>query len=206
MDIGEVFMSYVAARALKVAVYGAQSPLGQALMTELLSREHEAVPLQADLKTLPPRPYPPVSSGNAFSAHKVSQVVAGMKAVVAVLDTPRAPAPAEDPAYLVDAVAALISGLRKVKVSQLLLVGDFSVIDDDDVDPRWRQVCQKIHERLDTSPLHWTMVNCTSPEERKADDALTSIAEEHELLHLAAEVADVLEKPGHSGRHLNLDF
>lgn len=48
-------MTYAAARALKVAVYGAQSPLGQALINELLNREHEAVPLQADLKALPPR-------------------------------------------------------------------------------------------------------------------------------------------------------
>ncbi|MBF8643675.1 MULTISPECIES: hypothetical protein [Pseudomonas] len=66
-------MTYAAARALKVAVYGAQSPLGQALINELLNREHEAVPLQADLKALPPRPYPQSTPGHMFSAYKVSQ-------------------------------------------------------------------------------------------------------------------------------------
>lgn len=197
-------MTYAATRALKVAVYGAQSPLGQALINELLNREHEAVPLQADLKTLPPRPYPQSAPGNLFSAYKVSQGVAGMKAVVAVLEPPRVVVEVEDPNYLIDAVAALISGLRKGKVSQLMLVGDFAALEDEHVDPRWRRVCQKIHERLDTSPLHWTLVNCPILDEREADDS-TSLEEDYELLHLAAEVADVLEKPGHSGRQLNLD-
>ncbi|GGM18880.1 NAD(P)H-binding protein [Pseudomonas asuensis] len=197
-------MTYAAARALKVAVYGAQSPLGQALINELLNRQHEAVPLQANLRALPPRPYPPSTSGNVFSAYKVSQGVAGMRAVVAVLEPPRV-VEAEDPSYLIDAVAALISGLRKVKVSQLMLVGDFAALENDEVDPRWRRVCQKIHERLDSSPLHWTLVNCPILDERGCDEGSTSLEEDYELLHLAAEVADVLEKPGHSGQQLNLD-
>ncbi|TWI57552.1 putative NADH-flavin reductase [Pseudomonas duriflava] len=203
-------MKHAEARALKVAVYGALSPVGQALMTELRSRDHEAIPLTVDFSALPPRPYPDVKTSHVFSAQKVSRNVAGMKAVIAVLDPPRASSDAtptlNDPTYLVDAVAALISGLRKVKVSQLLLVGDFSGLEDDGADPDWRLVCQKIHDRLDTSPLHWTLVSCPFPSNERIPQlaALSSRDLPHELLHFAAEVADMLERPGHSGQHLSL--
>ena len=73
---------------LKFALYGAHSSLGNALLCELLTRQHEAVALVDDLNSMTVRPGLRAKAGDLFDAVSVSQSVAGMDAVICLYDSP----------------------------------------------------------------------------------------------------------------------
>ena len=101
---------------LKFALYGAHSSLGNALLCELLTRQHEAVALVDDLNSMTVRPGLRAKTGDLFDAVSVSQSVAGMDAVICLYDSPSlatasGAAANHQPHDLYQAVDALLSGL-----------------------------------------------------------------------------------------------
>ena len=66
------------------------------------------------------------------------------------------PGPVEE----VLAVDALIDGMQAAGIVRLFVVGDFEVLDDPEIeDPLQRHAAEEIREALQSSSLHWTLVN-----------------------------------------------
>ncbi|WJK09972.1 NAD(P)-dependent oxidoreductase [Pseudomonas fluorescens] len=154
--------------AVKVVLYGAMSSLGSALMAELLHRQHEVIAILDDLTALAPRPGLRTKSGDLLDAERVNQSVAGSTAVICLLNAPGLPLSSDHveksvvlgPVEQVLAVDALIDGLQAANVSRLFVIGDFEALDDpENADPLQRHAAEEIREALQSSPLHWTLVN-----------------------------------------------
>lgn len=186
---------------LKFALYGAHSSLGNALLCELLSRQHEAVALVDDLNSMTVRPGLRAKTGDLFDAVSVSQSVAGMDAVICLYDSRSVPsasgtAAAGQPHDLYQAVDALLSGLPKVGVERLLLVADFSV---HGAQPEVAAALQRIAEH----PLKWTLVDAEtggedlSIEDFSVLDGLQADDRRVQLRRIAAGMVDELETPQH---------
>jgi putative NADH-flavin reductase len=153
---------------VKVVLYGAMSSLGSALMTEMLRRQHEVIAILDDLTALAPRPGLRTKTGDVFDAKRVKQSVAGCSAVICLLDAPGLPMNSEHveksivpgPVEQVLAVDALIDGMQASGIARLFLVGDFEVLDDPEIEDRLqRHAAEEIREALQSSTLHWTLVN-----------------------------------------------
>lgn len=71
---------------MKVVLFGALSSFGNALMAELLRRQHEVIAILDDLNALAPRPGLRTKAGNFFSADRVCESIAGCTAVICLLD------------------------------------------------------------------------------------------------------------------------
>jgi putative NADH-flavin reductase len=153
---------------VKVVLYGAMSSLGSALMAEMLRRQHEVIAILDDLNALAPRPGLRTKAGDLFDAKRVKQSVAGCSAVICLLDAPGLPMNSEHiekkfvpgPVEEVLAVDALIDGMQAAGIARLFVVGDFEVLDDPEIDdPLQRHAAEEIREALQSSSLHWTLVN-----------------------------------------------
>jgi putative NADH-flavin reductase len=153
---------------VKVVLYGAMSSLGSALMAEMLRRQHEVIAILDDLNALAPRPGLRTKAGDLFDATRIKQSVAGCSAVICLLDAPGLPMNSEHieksfvpgPVEEVLAVDALIDGMQAAGISRLFVVGDFEVLDDPEIDdPLQRHAAEEIREALQSSSLHWTLVN-----------------------------------------------
>lgn len=154
--------------AVKVVLYGAMSSLGSALMAELLRRQHEVIAILDDLTALAPRPGLRTKSGDLLDAERVNQSVAGSSAVICLLNATGLPLSSDHveksvvlgPVEQVLAVDALIDGLQAANVSRLFVIGEFEALDDpENADPLQRHAAEEVHEALQSSPLHWTLVN-----------------------------------------------
>ncbi|UVM27518.1 MULTISPECIES: NAD(P)-dependent oxidoreductase [unclassified Pseudomonas] len=154
--------------AVKVVLYGAMSSLGSALMAELLRRQHEVIAILDDLTALAPRPGLRTKSGDLLDAERVNQSVAGSTAVICLLNAPGLPLSSDHveksvvlgPVEQVLAVDALIDGLQAANVSRLFVIGEFEALDDpENADPLQRHAAEEVREALQSSPLHWTLVN-----------------------------------------------
>ncbi|WP_019341476.1 NAD(P)-dependent oxidoreductase [Stutzerimonas stutzeri] len=186
---------------LKFALYGAHSSLGNALLCELLTRQHEAVTLVDDLNSMTVRPGLRAKTGDLFDALSVSQSVAGMDAVICLYDSPALAtasggAAAGQPHELYQAVDALLSGLPKVGVERLVLVADLSAKRDD---PGVVAALQ----RIAANPLKWTLVDAEaggddlSIEDFSVIDDLDPGDRRVQLRRIAAGIVDELEAPQH---------
>ncbi|WP_417781104.1 NAD(P)-dependent oxidoreductase [Stutzerimonas xanthomarina] len=186
---------------LKFALYGAHSSLGNALLCELLSRQHEAVTLVNDLNSMTVRPGLRAKTGDLFDAISVSQSVAGMDAVICLYDSPSLAtasggAAAGQPHELYQAVDALLSGLPKVGVERLVLVADLSAKRDD---PSVAAALQ----RVAVNSLKWTLVDAEadgddlSIEDFSVIDDLDASDRRVQLRRIAAGIVDELETPQH---------
>ncbi|MFI8740759.1 NAD(P)-dependent oxidoreductase [Stutzerimonas zhaodongensis] len=186
---------------LKFALYGAHSSLGNALLCELLTRQHEAVALVDDLNSMTVRPGLRAKTGDLFDAVSVSQSVAGMDAVICLYDSPSlatasGAAANHQPHDLYQAVDALLSGLPKVGVERLVLVADLSAKGDD---PTVTAALQ----RIAAHPLKWTLVDANadgddlSIEDFSVIDDLDSSDRRVQLRRIAAGIVDELETPQH---------
>ncbi|UDI93010.1 NAD(P)-dependent oxidoreductase [Pseudomonas sp. IAC-BECa141] len=153
---------------VKVVLYGAMSSLGSALMAELLRRQHEVIAILDDLTALAPRPGLRTKSGDLLDAERVHQSVAGSSAVICLLNAPGLPLSSDHveksvvlgPVEQVLAVDALIDGLQAANVSRLFVIGEFEALDDpENAEPLQRHAAKEIREALQSSPLHWTLVN-----------------------------------------------
>lgn len=186
---------------LKFAIYGAHSSLGNALLCELLSRQHEAVTLVDDLNSMTVRPGLRAKTGDLFDAISVSQSVAGMDAVICLYDSPSlasasGEAAEHQPHGLYQAVDALLSGLPKVGVERLLLVADLSASSEEpDVEAAL--------QRIAAHPLRWTLVDAEADgEDLSIEDfsVLEGLAPDDRRVRLrrvAAGIVDELEQPQH---------
>ncbi len=186
---------------LKFALYGAHSSLGNALLCELLTRQHEAVTLVDDLNSMTVRPGLRAKTGDLFDGTSVSQSVAGMDAVICLFDSPAlatasGSAANHQPHDLSQAVDALLSGLPKVGVDRLLLVVDLSAKDND---PAVAAALQ----RIAAHPLKWTLVDAKadgddlSIEDFSVIDHLDPGDRRVQLRRIAAGIVDELETPQH---------
>ena len=186
---------------LKFALYGAHSSLGNALLCELLTRQHEAVTLVDDLNSMTVRPGLRAKTGDLFDPISVSQSVAGMDAVICLYDSPSlatasGAAANRQPHDLYQAVDALLSGLPKVGVERLLLVADLSAKGDD---PNVAAALQ----RIAAHPLKWTLVDAEadgddlSIEDFSVIDRLDPGDRRVQLRRIAAGIVDELEAPQH---------
>ncbi|MCW3150447.1 NAD(P)H-binding protein [Stutzerimonas stutzeri] len=178
---------------LKFALYGAHSNLGHALLVELLSRQHEAVALLDDLNSIAARPGLRTKPGDLFDPVHVSQSVAGMDAVICLLDA----SPLTAAADCHQVVDALLLGLKRVQVNRLLLIADFPAIEEQP------EVAAALH-RLATHPLRWTLVDTPATADAPVSiETLASAAGQGEsnphrqLQRIAAGIVDELEQPQH---------
>ncbi|MFW9082155.1 NAD(P)-dependent oxidoreductase [Pseudomonas sp. P2757] len=207
--------------AVKVVLYGARSSLGSALMAELLRRQHEVIAILDDLTALAPRPGLRTKSGDLFDAERVNQSVAGSSAVICLLNAPGLPFNSEHieksvvlgPVEQVLAVDALIDGLQAASVARLFVVGEFEALDEPELDDRLqRHAAEEIREALQSSPLHWTLVNAprgvaglTIEHFSQVSSSLEpGLAEPLERLQrVAVGIADELRLNLHVGEHVS---
>ncbi|MFL9813811.1 NAD(P)H-binding protein [Stutzerimonas sp. VN223-3] len=186
---------------LKFALYGAHSSLGNALMCEFLSRQHEVVALVDDFNSMTARPGLRTKTGDLFDAISVSQSVAGMDAVICLYGSPSVPtasgAAAEQPPHdLYQAVDALLSGLPKVDVERLMLVADFSATGDE---PNVAAALQRIAGH----PLRWTLVDADAEGDDLSIEDFSNLEDldtsdrRVQLRRVAAGIVDELETPQH---------
>ncbi|WP_426233431.1 NAD(P)-dependent oxidoreductase [Pseudomonas sp. TWP3-2] len=207
--------------AVKVVLYGAMSSLGSALMAELLRRQHEVIAILDDLTALAPRPGLRTKSGDLFDAERVNQSVAGSSAVICLLNAPGLPFNSEHieksvvlgPVEQVLAVDALIDGLQAASVTRLFVVGEFDALDEPELDDRLqRHAAEEIREALQSSPLHWTLVNAprgvaglTIEHFSQVSSSLEpGLAEPLERLQrVAVGIADELRLNLHVGEHVS---
>jgi putative NADH-flavin reductase len=186
---------------LKFALYGAHSSLGNAILCELLSRQHEVVALVDDLNSMTVRPGLRAKTGDLFDAISVSQSVAGMDAVICLFDSPSVPTASGEAAAaqshdFYQAVDALLSGLPKVGVERLLLVADFNA-------HREAPNVEAALQRIAAHPLKWTLVDAgTEGEDLSIEDftnleGLSDADRRVQLRRVAAGMADELETPQH---------
>jgi putative NADH-flavin reductase len=206
---------------VKVVLYGAMSSLGSALMAEMLRRQHEVIAILDDLTALAPRPGLRTKTGDLFDAERVKQSVAGSSAVICLLDAPGLPFNSEHvektivpgPVEQVLAVDALVDGLQAAGIARLFLVGDFEVLDDPEIeDQLQRHAAEEIREALQSSPLHWTLINAprgvaglTIEHFSQVSSSLEpGLAEPLERLsRVATGIADELRLNLHVGEHVN---
>ena len=207
--------------AIKVVLYGAMSSLGSALMAEMLRRQHEVIAIIDELTALAPRPGLRTKTGDLFDAERVKQSVAGCSAVICLLDAPGLPFNSEHversivpgPVEQVLAVDALVDGLQAAGISRLFLVGDFALLDDPEIeDQLQRHAAEEIREALQSSTLHWTMVNAPRGVPGLTIEHFSQVggnlepglAEPLERLNrVAVGIADELRLNLHVGQHVN---
>jgi nucleoside-diphosphate-sugar epimerase len=187
--------------AVKVVLYGAMSSLGSALMAELLRRQHEVIAILDDLTALAPRPGLRTKTGDLFDSERVNQSVAGSSAVICLLDAPGLPFSSDQversvvlgPVEQVLAVDALVDGLQAANVSRLVLVGDFAVLDEPDVDDRLQR--HAAEEIRGLTIEHFSQVG---------GNLEPGLAEPLERLNrVAVGIADELRLNLHVGEHVN---
>ncbi|MBO9548866.1 NAD(P)H-binding protein [Pseudomonas sp.] len=169
----------------KLVLFGAESSLGNALMIELLARQHEVIAVVDDLNRHAPRPGLHFKIGGLDDADQAEQGAAGGSAVIALL------APGDLPAQA-RASGALVAGLARTTIRRLLLVGDFDVLDAPGMySEEQREAVNEVVDRLQRSSLRWTLINMppTLPEVGSA--------------RVAAGMIDMLELDLHQGEHLN---
>lgn len=194
---------------LKLVILGGLSSLGSALMTELLKRQHEVIAVVDDLNTQTPRPGLHFKIGGLNSADQAEQSVAGGSAVICLLST-LAP---DDFATQLRMSQALISALSRTTIRRLLLVGDFSVLDNSEGHSEAQRTCaNQIVDLLQRSALHWTLVN--TPLEvaglgiehfhHTQGTLEPGLAEPLQgLARVAAAMIDIVELKLHYGEHVN---
>nr|WP_232239546.1 NAD(P)H-binding protein [Pseudomonas alkylphenolica] len=193
----------------KLILIGGLSSLGSALMAELLKRQHEVISVVDDLNTLAPRPGLHFKIGGLNTAAQAEQSVAGGSAVVCLL-TALAP---DDFAAQWRMSQALIAGMSHTTIRRLLLVGDFSVLDNSEGHSEQQRACaEQIVDTLQRSPLQWTLVNMP---QQVADLGIEhfhhtrgtlepGLAEPlQRLARVAAGMTDCLELKLHVGEHVN---
>ncbi|MGF6592643.1 NAD(P)-dependent oxidoreductase [Pseudomonas sp. 2835] len=196
----------------KLVLLGGLSSLGSALMAELLKRQHEVIAVVDNLNTLAPRPGLHFKTGGLNTTDQAEQSVAGGSAVVCLLP---ALAP-DDFAAQLRMSKALIAGMSRTTIRRLLLVGDFSVLDQSHGHNEQQRACaDQIVDLLQRSPLHWTLVNTP---QQVAGLGIEHFHQTHgtlepglaeplqRLARVAAAMVDALELKLHHGEHVNFVF
>lgn len=184
---------------LKFALYGAHSSLGNALLCELLTRQHEAVALVDDFNSMTARPGLRTKTGGLFDATAVAEGVAGMDAVICLFDSAAlasVPDHAGRQQDIYQAVDALLTGMPRVDVDRLLLVADFTALAD-------QPAVAAAQQRLMAHPLRWTLVDAEASGDELSIEDFTDVSDcapddlRLQLRRIAAGIVDELESPQH---------
>lgn len=186
---------------LKFALYGAHSSLGNALLCELLNRQHEAVAVVNDCNSITVRPGLRAKPGDLFDPASVERSIAGMDGVICLFDSPSVPGAPDaalvgQPQDLYQAVFALLNGMTEAGVGHLLLVSDFSAhVEDAEVDAALQLIA--------AHPLQWTLVDASTAGEDFSIEDFTDVQDlprsdlRVHLRRVAAGIVDELEQPRH---------
>lgn len=142
--------------AFKLALYGARSSLGSAVLVEALQRQYEAMAIVDQLNALPSIPGLRTKGGDLSDALAVSHSIAGVDAVVCLLSEQLPGSARDDFPLLFHALLALLDGLEVAGVKRLLVVDDFAWLDESPQQPA--APVQHLQERLLASPIAWTLV------------------------------------------------
>lgn len=155
--------------ATKLAVYGARGSLGSAVLVEALHRQYEVTAIVDELNALQARPGLRTKGGTPADAIEVNRAVAGMDAVVCLLGE-ELPGDARDDFQLVfKTLLALLDGLEVAGVKRLLVVDDFTWLDEGGGSAA--APVRHLRERLIASPLAWTLVEApVRPDETLGPD------------------------------------
>jgi putative NADH-flavin reductase len=158
---------------MKVALFGAISSFGSALMAELLRRQHEVIAILDDLNALAPRPGLRTKAGDIFSADRVCESIAGCSAVICLLDAKIIPVgPERDrapknltPEEQLIAAQTVLTCLTRMQIKRLILVADIQLLQGqplaDYQDPNLDQfqASALIVDSLRKSDADWTLVS-----------------------------------------------
>ncbi len=147
--------------AVKLALYGAQSALGYALMVEALSRQYEVGAVVSDLNAITARPGIRAMSGNPYDALSVSQAVVGKTAVIGVPCASGLPRASHDGtgesfAQVYAGISALIDGLSIAGVRRLVIISPLQWLEQEPSSPA--PAADYLQRRLLDSGLEWTLV------------------------------------------------
>ncbi|MBD9425467.1 NAD(P)H-binding protein [Pseudomonas sp. PDM15] len=147
--------------AYKLALYGARSSLGSAVLVEALHRQYEAMAIVDQLNALPSIPGLRTKGGDLSDALSVSHSVAGMDAVICLLGEQLPGTARDDFPLLFRALLAMLDGLETAGVKRLLVVDDFAWLDESPQQPS--APVSHLQERLLASPIAWTLVEAPAP-------------------------------------------
>lgn len=194
---------------MKLVIYGAFCSLGNALMAELLRRQHEVIAILDDLNALASRPGLHTKTGGLHDTEQVKCSVAGASAVICLLD---ALAPDDNQAQL-NIARALINGMQLTNIRRLLLIGDFAVLDSaTDQQAEQLHAAEQIVDLLQRSQLRWTLVNAPTGVAGLTIEHFSQVSHSLEpglaeplnrLSRVAAGLADELMLNLHIGEHVN---
>ncbi|MBM7061913.1 NAD(P)H-binding protein [Pseudomonas sp. UL073] len=198
----------------KLALFGVQGSVGNALLVESLGRQFETSVILSDLNAVTARPGIRAKQGDLFDPIGVSRSVAGMDGVICILSNPHLAAGADDRQLRsfddqFVAIGALLDGLVIAGVRRLLLVGDFSWLDYDEQLPS--PTLDLLEQRLLDSSLAWTLVDAPAVAEQLLE--FDDFAHPHEgsetselepLRRFAAGVLDEFELANHIHERIRL--
>lgn len=159
----------------KVAVYGACSGLGSAVLANALHRQHEVTAIVDDLNALTARPGLRSKQGDLTDAVSVSQSVAGKDAVICLANEWRS---TERPSFSFQfrSLLALLDGLEVAGVKRLMVVDDCSWLDQPDT--LIPVPAHYLRERLQASPVAWTLIEAPA---KSPAVSVSDCADGHEL-------------------------
>jgi putative NADH-flavin reductase len=170
---------------MKVALFGAVSSFGSALMAELLRRQHEVIAVLDDLNALAPRPGLRAKQGDLFNQERICESIAGSCVVICLLDSKVLPTGAEfktnpqdlTPVQQLLVTQNLLACMPRSGVKRLILVCDIELRHEaslpDYQDPALDQfqASALIVDSLRRSEIEWTLV--------KAPQGVAGLSIEH---------------------------
>ncbi len=139
----------------KIALYGAPDRVTDALQDVLLERGLQVVAIVDDPTDIAARPGLAARSGTPFNADSVARSVAGVDAVIVVLNSSSLHIGGFERSY--DAIIALLEGLPTARVERLILIGEHGWLDSDEGLPA--EKLEHLQHSLHKSPLAWTLVD-----------------------------------------------
>lgn len=148
---------------MNVVLYGATGMIGSRVLKELLSRGHRVTAVVRDPTKVPQLDGIVAAKGDALDAGDVAAKTAGADVVISAYAPPQ-----EQPEKMVDAVRALIAGVKESGAKRVLVVGgagslfvapDVDVIDSGHLPEQWKGIAIAHRDALDVlkaSDIDWT--------------------------------------------------
>lgn len=148
---------------MNVVLYGATGMIGSRVLKELLSRGHRVTAVVRDPTKVPQLDGIIAAKGDALDAGDVAAKTAGADVVISAYAPPQ-----EQPEKMVDAVRALIAGVKESGAKRVLVVGgagslfvapDVDVIDSGHLPEQWKGIAIAHRDALNVlkaSDIDWT--------------------------------------------------
>lgn len=153
--------------AINVALFGALSSFGSALMAELLRRQHEVIAIIDDPDALKPRRRLRIRGGNLFDSERVCAGLTDCSVVICLLEPKAAPLAVTGltPEAQLLATYTLLTCMDRVHLKRLILVADIHLLhgqplaDYQDPNLDQFQASALIVDALRKSAAEWTLVS-----------------------------------------------